>query len=194
MAGLLLSPHLYANGKILVFGDSLSAGFGLQTGDSWVDLLQEKLTREHIGYQILNGSITGDTSGNGLRRLPPTLEEIKPAVVILELGGNDGLRGLNLDQTRKNLAAMIDLIRASGAKVLLVGMQIPPNYGMFYRKKFSQMYADLAKEKQIPFLPFLLQGFETNMGYFQADGIHPNKKAQPLIVKNIWPKLRALLH
>lgn len=182
-----------ADGKILVFGDSLSAGYGLHKGEGWVDLLEQKIVQQNLKFQVVNASISGDTTDNGLRRLPQTLENVAPNIVVLELGGNDGLRGLNLKDTKNNLAKMIELSLAINAKVLLVGMQLPPNYGAFYVNQFNNVYSDLAEEKNIPLLPFLLAGFESEMEYFQKDKIHPNAKAQTLIMNNVWKALKPLL-
>ena len=177
----------------MVFGDSLSAGLGLQSGEEWVSLLQTKLTKNHLAYQVINASISGDTTGNGLARLPLALKSHKPNIVILELGGNDGLRGLSLKTMKQNLAQMIDLCQQQHIKILLVGMQLPPNYGRFYIEQFAQIYTDLAREKQVKLLPFLMKGFGTNLSYFQQDKIHPNAKAQPIIVNNVWQQLQSML-
>lgn len=177
----------------MVFGDSLSAGFGLHKDEGWVELLQQKLNKQQFNYTVINASISGDTTSSGLTRLPNALNTNLPDIVILELGGNDGLRGLSLKSMKSNLSTMVDLCLNIDAKVLLVGMQLPPNYGPFYVNTFSKSYSDLANEKNIPLLPFLLAGFESDMSYFQRDKIHPNAKAQGLIVQNVWGKLKPLL-
>ncbi len=182
-----------ANGKILVFGDSLSAGYGLQQGEGWVDLLEQKITQKTRNYQVINASISGDTTDNGLARLAQALDTVAPTIVVLELGANDGLRGLSLTNMQKNLEKMIDLSRAKKAQVLLIGMQLPPNYGAYYIERFNRIYSDLAKSKKIPLLPFLLDGFESDLSYFQADRIHPNAIAQKIIVDNVWRELKPLL-
>ncbi|MDX1811028.1 MAG: arylesterase [Gammaproteobacteria bacterium] len=190
---MLLSPYLQADSKILIFGDSLSAGYGLQQGESWVDLLSAQLQKAQLSYEIVNASISGDTTANGLQRLPHSLKQNKPDIVILELGANDGLRGFSMKNMKKNLEDMIKLCRKYNSKVLLVGMQLPPNYGAFYIKQFNNIYKDLAKEKNIPLLPFLFAGFEKDFNYFQADKIHPNAKAQNQILQNVWQALEPLL-
>jgi acyl-CoA thioesterase-1 len=189
----LVAAGASANRAILVFGDSLSAGYGLALSRGWVALLEERLQRERAHYIVANASISGDTSAGGRARIDAALERHKPDVVILELGANEGLRGLPLAQMKSNLGAIIDRSRKSGARVLLVGMKLPPNYGPDYTAGFERVFADLAREKKVPLVPFMLEGFAEDAGYFQPDRIHPNEKAQPLIVERIWPALRALL-
>lgn len=198
----MLAPWLVpaaANGTaagkktILVVGDSLSAEYGLERGSGWVTALAGQVRDGHPEYQIYNSSISGDTTSGGLSRLPALLQEHTPEVVIIELGGNDALRGLSLDMTRRNLAAMIDASQQAGAQVLLVGMQIPPNYGKRYTEEFAALFTELAREKQVALVPFLLEGIATNRDYFQDDGIHPNESAQPLLAQNVWPHLQPLL-
>ena len=191
---LLIIPPVYASSNIVVFGDSLSAGFGLQQEQSWVSLLQQHINQNQYDYNVINASISGDTTDGGLHRLNKTLTSHKPKIVILELGGNDGLRGLNLKTMHDNLATIIDECIAHNAKVLLIGMKLPPNYGIAYTARFAEIYQMLAKEKNIPLLPFLLTGFESDMSLFQADRIHPNATAQSIILKNVWTKLEPLLH
>jgi len=178
---------------ILVFGDSLSAAHGLRAEQGWVALLQQRLHRQGYPHRVVNASISGDTSASGLQRLPRALQRHRPGLVILELGGNDGLRGLPPERTLTNLARMIRLIQASGARVLLVGMQIPPNYGPRFAQRFRQIYPDLAEQFHIPLVPFLLAGLENRRELFQADQIHPNARAQPLLLDNVWAALAPLL-
>lgn len=190
---LLLMAQNAAAGTVLIVGDSISAGFGLDTSKGWVSLLRQRLAQEGSSDVLVNASITGDTSANGAARLPALLAEHKPALVIVELGGNDGLRGLQPTQLQQNLATMIDRSREAGAKVLLLGMQLPPNYGVRYTKAFAQVYSDLAEQKQVALVPFFLQGIGGNPQLMQADGIHPAVNAQGLLLDNVWPTLKPLL-
>jgi acyl-CoA thioesterase I len=179
---------------ILVFGDSISAGYGLpRVEQGWVALLQAKLKDQGYGYQVVNASVSGETTAGGLTRLPRALMLHHPAIVILELGGNDGLRALPVAQMRGNLAQMVELSSAAGAKVLLLGMRIPPNYGPEYSSQFSRAYSDLAREKKLPFVPFLLNGIALSPDLMQADDIHPNLLGQPQLLDNVWPALQPLL-
>jgi acyl-CoA thioesterase I len=182
-----------AAGTVLIVGDSISAAFGLDTRQGWVSLLEQRLKHEGFTETVVNASISGDTSAGGQARLPALLAEHKPELVILELGGNDGLRGLLPTQLQQNLASMIDNSRASGAKVLLLGMQLPPNYGVRYTEAFAKVYSDLAVEKKIPLVPFFLQGIGGNPELMQADGIHPAVAAQGKLLENVWPALKPLL-
>ena len=175
-------------------GDSLSAGYGISQSDSWSTLLQEKLDQRDRAYQVVNASITGDTTHGGLSRLPKTLERVKPDIVIIELGGNDGLRGLSLENSRDNIEQMITLSHQSGARVLLLGIQLPHNYGPEYRRKFHQIYLDLAEQRNVAIVPFFLKGVAETSALMQADGIHPSAAAQPRILENIWPQLNPLLN
>ncbi len=174
---------------ILIYGDSLSAEYGLKRGAGWVALLQERLNREGYPHRIMNVSISGETTAGGLSRFEGTLKKHNPRLVVLQLGANDGLRGLSVAQTRKNLAEMIDRSRALGATVLLIGIRIPPNYGPRYTRQFEAIYGQLSTDKQVPLVPFLLEGIADNPLLFQADTIHPNEKAQPTILKNVWNAL-----
>ena len=179
---------------ILVFGDSISAGYGLPRIDrGWVALLQEKLKTEGYGAEVVNASVSGETTAGGLARLPRALSLHHPAVVVLELGGNDGLRALPIGQMRANLTHMIDLAKGGGAKVLLLGMRIPPNYGPQYTEQFSAVYADLARDEHVPLVPFLLSDVALHPDLMQADGVHPVEAAQPLLLATVWPKLEPLL-
>ncbi|ALI03068.1 arylesterase [Pseudomonas sp. FW306-02-F02-AA] len=182
-----------AAGTVLIVGDSISAAFGLDTRQGWVSLLEQRLKHEGFTETVVNASISGDTSAGGQARLPALLVEHKPEVVILELGGNDGLRGLLPTQLQQNLASMIDNARASGARVLLLGMQLPPNYGVRYTEAFAKVYSDLAEEKKVPLVPFFLQGIGGNPELMQADGIHPAVAAQGKLLENVWPTLKPLL-
>jgi acyl-CoA thioesterase-1 len=180
---------------ILVFGDSISAGYGLaRVEQGWVALLQTRLKDQGYGYQVVNASVSGETTSGGLARLPRALTLHRPQIVILELGGNDGLRALPITQMRANLARMVDLATAAGAKVLLLGMRIPPNYGPDYTEQFRASYSDLARDKQLRTVPFLLNDIALLPNLMQADGIHPNELGQPKLLVNVWPALQPLLH
>jgi len=179
--------------SILVMGDSLSAEYGLQRGTGWVKLLEERLEKEKSGYRVVNSSISGDTTSGGVTRLPAALKQYQPALVIIELGSNDALRGLALDMTRENLQSMIDMSTRTGAKVLLVGMQIPPNYGPRYTQAFRALFDDLAKQNKTGLVPFLLEGMATNRSLFQSDGMHPNESGQPILADNVWKALKPML-
>ena len=179
---------------ILVFGDSISAGYGLTRVErGWVALLQARLAEQDYGYQVVNASVSGETTAGGLARLPRALLLHRPQIVILELGGNDGLRALPILQMRANLGRMVDLATASGAAVLLVGIRIPPNYGPEYTEGFRQCYIDLARDKKVSFVPFLLNDVAQLPNLMQADGIHPNESGQPTLLANVWPSLKPLL-
>ena len=179
---------------ILVFGDSISAGLGIQVDQGWVALLQARLDEQGYGYEVVNASVSGETTAGGLERLPRALQLHRPSVVILELGGNDGLRALPIAEMRANLGRMARLARRSGSAVLLLGMRIPPNYGPQYTEQFHEAYVDLARGARLPFVPFVLQGIAATPGLMQADGIHPNARGQPLLLDNVWPVLEPLLH
>jgi acyl-CoA thioesterase-1 len=178
---------------LLVFGDSLSAAYGLQTEQGWVALLQNRLRDEGYGYTVVNASISGETTAGGRSRLPRALAQHRPELVVLELGANDGLRGLPLKDARTNLEAMILAARKAGAGVLLVGILIPPNYGPKYADGFAQMYGDLAAELKLPFVPFLLDGVALDPQLMQADGYHPRAEGEPGVLENVWRHLRPLL-
>lgn len=178
--------------KILVMGDSLSAGYGIDIKQGWVSLLEQELTKNHA-VQIINASVSGETSSGGNSRLPALLAEHQPDIVILELGGNDGLRGQPLKLLEKNLQTMIDASKKIEAKILLAGMQIPPNYGARYSNQFKELYPKLAKQNELGLIPFLLEGIGGNETLVQRDGIHPTAEAQPIIVKNVLPELEKLL-
>jgi acyl-CoA thioesterase I len=178
---------------IVVLGDSLSAGYGIKIQQGWVSLLSQRLAAEGYGYRVVNASVSGETTQGGLARLPRALETHAPAIVIVELGGNDGLRGLPLDASRKNLAQIIEKSRAANARVLLVGMIIPPNYGPRYGQEFRDMFSALAARYSVAFLPFLLDQVALKAEWMQADGIHANSSGQPQMLENVWPKLKPLL-
>lgn len=175
-----------SNSTILVMGDSLSAEYGISRGSGWVKLLEGQLQKQGSQWLVFNASISGETSAGGLTRITSLLQQKKPRIVMLELGANDALRGLSVDETEKNLSKMIQLSKQSGAKVLLFGMQIPPNYGQDYTKKFKDLYPKLATQEGVELIPFFMAGIVTNADFFQADKIHPNEKAQPILYKNVW--------
>jgi acyl-CoA thioesterase-1 len=179
---------------ILVFGDSISAGYGLpRVEQGWVELLKTRLKSQGYGYQVVNASVSGETTAGGLARLPRALEVHHPRIVILELGGNDGLRALPIAQMRANLTQMVTLASAAGAKVLLLGMRMPPNYGPQYTEQFAMVFSDLARDKKIPVVPFLLTDIALSPSLLQGDDIHPNEAGQPILLDNVWPALKPLL-
>ena len=178
---------------ILVVGDSLSAEYGLPRDTGWVKRLSERISSQDPQYSVVNASISGDTTSGGRTRLPPLLRKLQPDIVVLELGANDGLRGLDLEQMRSNLQAMIDACHALRARVLLVGIRIPPNYGRDYSERFFENYALLARRNRIEQVPFLFEGFADRLDLFQPDHIHPSQEAQALMVDNVWPRLQAML-
>jgi acyl-CoA thioesterase-1 len=178
---------------IVVLGDSLSAGYGIGVQEGWVQLLARRLTSEGYGYKVVNASVSGETTQGGVARLPRVLELHKPEIVVIELGGNDGLRGLPLATSRENLQRAITLARSSKAKILLVGMMIPPNYGQRYAQEFRDMFTGLATRNSVALVPFLLDRVALVPELMQEDGIHPNAKGQPLMLENLWPSLKPLL-
>ncbi|MGO9037522.1 MAG: arylesterase [Steroidobacteraceae bacterium] len=187
-------PADAATPVILVFGDSISAGYGLpRVEQGWVALLQTRLKDQGYGYQVVNASVSGETTEGGLARLPRALNLHHPVIVVLELGGNDGLRALPAGQMRDNLSRMAGLAEAAGAKVALLGMRMPPNYGPQYAAQFSQAFSDVARDKKLPFVAFVLAGIATSPGLMQPDGIHPNEAGQPQLLDNVWPALKPLL-
>jgi acyl-CoA thioesterase-1 len=190
---LLCAPAAVSAQIILIVGDSLSAAYGIPVEQGWVSLLQQHLDGAGYPYRIVNASISGDTTANGRARLEQALVSHKPAVVLLELGGNDGLRGLSLTEMKSNLAAMIASARDAGAQVLLIGMQLPPNYGPRYTERFQAIYRELARERDLALLPSLVDGIGTEQELMQADGIHPNATAQSLIRDRVWEALEPLL-
>ncbi len=197
LVGLAVVPPAGATAAerpaILVLGDSLSAGYGLKVEQGWVSLLQRRLDAQGYGYRLVNASVSGETTGGGLARLPRALERHRPAIVVIALGGNDGLRGLPVAELRGNLESMVRQSRAAGARVVLAGMRIPTNYGPQYTEKFFAVYADLARAERVALVPFFLEGIALRDDLFQDDGIHPNVEAQPILLANLWPVLEPLL-
>jgi acyl-CoA thioesterase-1 len=178
---------------IVILGDSLSAAFGMEMRQSWPSLLQDRLEEDGHAYRVFNSSIAGDTTQGGLTRLPRLLETHRPAIVLIELGGNDGLRGLPVDVTRRNLSDMIEQSQAAGARVIVAEMRIPPNYGRTYTEKFNETYRTLQQRYGIVLLPFVLQEIALQQGLMLDDGIHPTAEAQPLILDQVWAVLEPLL-
>ena len=190
---VLLSFSAQAAGTILVVGDSISAGYGLAQGQSWPSLLEKRLREQRLDYSVVNASISGDTTAGGRSRIGAAIEQARPAVVIIALGGNDGLRGLPVAALRDNLDAMIAGARARKARVVLAGMKLPPKYGPDYKQAFERSYAELAKRHKAALVPFLLEGVAENREFFQPDGIHPVAEAQPIILENVWKVLKPQL-
>ena len=182
-----------ATKTIVVLGDSLSAEYGLERGRGWVSLLQKRLEADRIDATVVNASISGDTTSGGRTRLPDLIDKYHPAVVVIELGANDALRGLSLGATRDNLRAMVADAQKAHARVLLVGMRVPPNYGPDYTKQFAAMFAEVAKENGVPLVPFMLAGVADHPELFQSDQLHPVAQAHPIILDNIWPRLKPLI-
>ena len=193
---IVASTAAYAEAPvILVFGDSISAGYGLAREErGWVELLKTRLNTQGYGYQVVNASVSGETTAGGLARLPRALELHHPSIVILELGANDGLRALPAPAMQANLKQMIELATAAGAKVLILGMRMPPNYGQQYTDQFAMVFSDLAREKKLPLVPFLLTDIALTPSLLQGDDIHPNAAGQPVLLENVWPQLKPLLH
>ena len=182
-----------ATNTLLVYGDSLSAAYGIQEAQGWVTLLESRLNEENWPYKLINGSVSGETTTGGLERLPAMLSNYQPDLVILELGGNDGLRGLPLETLKANLKKMISLIRAAGGEVLLTGIQIPPNYGPRYTEPFFSLYTEISEEDSLALVPFLIEGIPQQPELMQNDGIHPKAEAQIMILDNVWPYLEPML-
>ena len=198
MAVLAVLSGLYINSAaaatILVYGDSLSAAYGLASGEGWASLLEERLRQQKFNDQVINASISGETTAGGASRIRATLASSHPSIVILELGANDGLRGLPIAEMKSNLLQIVRACSAAGARVVLVGMRLPPNYGPSYTRSFAQAFADIAAEQKLPYVPFLLEGMADQRELFQADGMHPVASAEPRILDNVWTVLRPLLH
>lgn len=201
MSLVLAAPSAFATSArqpspkplILVLGDSLSAGYGLDAGDGWVALLEQKLKSQALPHVVINASISGETTAGGLARLPALLDRHRPQMVLVELGGNDGLRALPIKAMRDNLERIVDSSAKAGATAVLFEMQIPANYGPAYSQQFMRTFTDVARAKKVPLVPFLLSAFATDPRAFQDDGIHPSAAAQPRILETIWPALRPLL-
>jgi acyl-CoA thioesterase-1 len=188
-----LTPSSASAATILVFGDSLSAAYGLAQQQGWASLLEKRLRDEGYDYRVANASISGETTTGGAGRIEGALKAHKPDVVVLELGANDGLRGQSVDVMKRNLEAMIDASRKAKAEVLLVGMRLPPNYGPAYTEKFQRAYADLARAKKTALVPFLFEGFGEDPKFFQSDRVHPTSEAQALMLDVVWKGLKPLL-
>jgi acyl-CoA thioesterase I len=193
VAGMTAPGARSAPRSIVVLGDSLSAAYGIAQARGWVALLAERLQREHPDYSVVNASISGDTSAGGAARVAKTLAQHKPSILVLELGANDGLRGLPVAQMKQNLASMIEQAQKAGARVVLVGMKLPPNYGPDYTRAFEATYGELARQYKTALVPFLLEDFAEKMELFQADRIHPTAEAQPLMMERVWKALQPLL-
>jgi acyl-CoA thioesterase I len=196
LIALLLCAHSSSAAPlqtILIFGDSLSAAYGLAQNTGWVDLLQRRLQQKKLTYRVVNASVSGETTAGGHVRLEAALKQYQPNLVVLELGGNDGLRGLSLATVRNNLDAMIRLCLATKIKVLLVGIRLPTNYGKSYTQKFNGIYRELARQYNVPLLASLMAGFETRRDLFQPDGIHPAQAAQSMMLENVWGLLEPLI-
>lgn len=182
-----------ARPTLLVFGDSLSAEYGLKRASGWVSLLEDRLKKEGFPYRIVNASISGETTAGGLSRLSAVLNKHQPRLVLLQLGANDGLRGLPISQTEANLRKMLELVSANGGKAVIIGIRLPPNYGMDYAKEFDSLFLRIGSQTNTPVVPFLLDGFAQDPNFFQADGIHPNERAQPRMLMTVWSTLQSQL-
>lgn len=194
LIGLMLLPlTALASQTILVFGDSLSAAYGIPRNSGWVSLLEQRLANEKPGWLVINASVSGETTSGGLSRILPVLLEHQPAIVVLELGANDGLRGLAIKDAERNLSKIIEASRNAKARVIMLGMRIPPNYGLKYTSEFSRMYVALAKRYKTALVPFFLDGVAGNPKLIQPDGLHPTANAQSKLLQNIWPELQKLL-
>jgi acyl-CoA thioesterase-1 len=187
------APAVHAAQTILILGDSISSGYGLAQGEGWVALLEQRIQQDKLDYRVVNASISGETTLGGLNRISGALKEHQPAVVVVALGGNDGLRGNSLEETRHNLIAIVEACRKAGAKVVIAGMRIPPNYGAVYTRRFQGLFAEVARQQNVSLVPFMLQGFAEDRNMFQADGFHPAAGAQSRILDNVYRRLRPLL-
>jgi acyl-CoA thioesterase I len=190
---IALQNAVASDRTILVLGDSLSAAYGIRPEQGWVALLEQRLKTQGYGYEVVNASVSGETSSGGLQRLPRALQLHRPGTVILELGANDGLRGLPVAATRENLTKMVQLSQAAGAHVLLVGIRIPPNYGPRYANEFAALYPEIAKQQHLPLVPFLLEKVALDPTLMQEDGLHPNAHGEPLVLDTLWQGLVPLL-
>ena len=192
LVAIFTQSPVYA-GTIVVYGDSISAAYGMDRKEGWVYLLSDRVTRSHPQHKVINASVSGETTGGGVTRLPKTLEVHQPDIIILELGGNDGLRGYPIAKIRENIDIMIQQSLNAGTRVLLIGMVLPPNYGRRYTHAFEAAFTSLAEQYAIPFIPYLLEGVTTEEALIQRDGIHPTAAAQPKLLEDVWPSLRPLL-
>jgi len=190
---LFLAAPAFAAGTVMVFGDSLSAAYGLSSREGWVSLLARRLAEASPPWQVANASVSGETTAGGLSRLPAELARHRPSIVVLELGANDALRGQPVAAMRANLGRMIALVRRAHAQPVLVGLMIPPNYGIDYAREFRELYPDIARKERVPLVPFLLAGVVEHDDLFQADRLHPTAAAQPRILENVWATLRPLV-
>lgn len=190
--GCALGANAAAARTLLIFGDSLSAGYGMPRDQAWVSLLAARLKQQRIDYTVANASASGETTFGGLKRINTALAQHKPDIVLIALGGNDGLRGQSIDGMRKNLEGMVEACRKAKSRVVLVGMRVPPNYGSSYTDKFHAVFGDVARRHQLPLVPFLLEGFAHKPEWFQADGIHPSAAAQPQMLETVWKALQPL--
>ncbi len=193
MLFIALQNAVASDRTILVLGDSLSAAYAIRPEQGWVALLTQRLRGQGYGYEVINASVSGETSSGGLQRLPRALQIHHPGLVILELGANDGLRGLPLAATKENLIKMVQLSQAAGARVLLVGIRIPPNYGPRYADEFAALYPEIAKQFQLPLIPFLLEKVALSPDLMQEDGLHPNVRGEPQVLETVWKGLEPLL-
>lgn len=190
---LVIVAPASAEPTLLVLGDSLSAGYGIDTKRGWVTLLQHRMQQKGYRYKLVNASISGDTSAGALARLPKTLQRNKPTIIIVAIGGNDGLQGLPLGEMKKNLSRIIALGKKQGATVLLLGIRLPPNYGPAYTDVFHKTYKQVARQNRVPLVPRFLQGVAGNSEMMQLDGVHPRAEGQPRMLDNIWPRLKLML-
>jgi acyl-CoA thioesterase-1 len=190
---LFVATPVFATSNILVLGDSLSAGYGIDTQLGWVALLRDRLQKSGYNYHVVNASISGDTTSGGVARLPGALENYKPVIIIIELGGNDALRGIPINETQQNLEQLIVMSQKIKAKVILLGLRLPPNFGPVYNKYFQHDFTDLAKKYKIAVVPLFLNGVDANPKLMQDDGIHPRAEAQLILLNNVWPVLKPLL-
>lgn len=193
LVAIFTCSTLHADPKLLIWGDSLSASYGIEEHQGWVTLLQERINSQNLQIDVINGSVSGETTTGGLSRLPSMLSANQPNWVLIELGGNDGLRGLPLSLMRTNFNSMIEMIKNTGAQTILAGMQIPPNYGRRYTEPFFSQYSELAAQHNLPLIPFLIDGIPQRPELMQDDGIHPRAEAQGIILENVWPVLFPLL-
>ncbi len=194
LVALLLPLSLHASDeRLLIVGDSLSAAYGIPVDKGWVAELEQRLAGTRFTLEVINASVSGDTTANGLTKLPALVEEYSPAIVIIELGGNDGLRGLSIKKMSANLTEMAQIAGSAGAEVIIVGMQIPSNYGAAYTRMFADTFKRVAEANDASLVPFLLSGLESGLEWFQSDGVHPNETAQPVMMENVWAVLEPLL-